>query len=326
MRISLTSKKFWVTKLDGRLMKGKILNILRLEKGIVSGETLSAALGVSRVSIWKHIQKLSQLGYQIQTTPKGYRLKKSPDTPFSWEFPRREADIHYFDEVSSTMEMAKKLAHKRCPNFTVVIAGCQKKGRGRLDRAWMSDPGGLYFTVVLRPQIPMMLSSRLNFLASITLARILRQAYEVDARVKWPNDILVNDRKISGMLTEVEAEADLVNFINIGIGINVNNDPSRSVAQASSLKKILGKQISKIKLLSRFLDEFESGMQQVDFDGIVAEWKKHTITLNRRVRIVTNQETSEGLAVDVDDNGALILKMDDGSLKKILYGDCFHQK
>ena len=307
-------------------MKGRILNILRLEKGIVSGQTLSASVGISRVSIWKHIQKLGQLGYQIQTTPKGYQLIKSPDIPFAWELPGRGANVHYFDEATSTMEIAKDLAHKGCPNFTVVIAGRQKKGRGRLHRDWISDPGGLYFTVVLRPRIPMVLSSRLNFLASTTLARILREAYGVEAKVKWPNDILVNDRKISGMLTEVEAEADRVTFMNIGIGINVNNDPSRLLAQASSLKKILGKQIARKELLSRFLDEFESGMQQVDFDGIVSEWKKFTVTLNRHVRIVTHQETSEGLAVDVDDNGALILKMDDGSLKKILYGDCFHQK
>jgi BirA family biotin operon repressor/biotin-[acetyl-CoA-carboxylase] ligase len=306
-------------------MKGKILNILRLEKGIVSGETLSASLGVSRVSIWKHIQKLSQLGYQIQTTPKGYQLLDCPDTPFSWEMPGREASVHYFDEVASTMEIAKDLAHKGCEDFTVVIAGRQKKGRGRLNRAWMSDPGGLYFTVVLRPQIPILFSTRVSFLASMTLARILREAYDVDAGVKWPNDILVNDCKISGMLTEMEAEADRVNFINIGIGINVNNDPSRSVAQACSLKEILGRQISRKELLSRFLDEFESRMQQVDFDSIVSEWKKNTITLNRPVRIVTNQETSEGIAVDVDDDGALILKTADGCLKKILYGDCFHQ-
>ncbi len=311
--------------MDGGLMKGKILNILRAEKGIVSGEILSASLGISRVSIWKHIQKLRQLGYQIQTTPKGYQLVNSPDIPFSWELPAREANVHYFDEVASTMEIAKDLAHKGCPDFTVVIADRQIKGRGRLDRAWVSDPGGLYFTVVLRPQIPIMLSSRVSFLASMTLAHILREGYDVDARVKWPNDILVNERKLSGMLTEMEAEAERVNFINIGIGINVNNDPSRSELQASSLKKLLGRQISRKELLSRFLDEFESRMQQVDFDRIVSEWKKYTITLNRHVRIVTNQETSEGIAVDVDDNGALILKLADGSLEKILYGDCFHQ-
>ncbi len=323
--ISLTSRDFLGNQIGWWLMKGKILSILRTEKGIVSGEILSASLGVSRVSIWKHIRKLSQLGYQIQASPKGYQLMSSPDIPFAWELPGRETNVHYFDKVASTMEIAKDLAHKGCSNFTVVIAGRQEKGRGRLDRAWMSDPGGLYFTIVLRPQIPIVLSSRVSFLASLTLARTLREGYEVDARLKWPNDILVNERKISGMLTEMEAEADRVSFINIGIGINVNNDPSGSVAQASSLIKILGKPISRKALLSRFLDEFESRMQQADFDGIVSEWKKNTVTLNRNVRIVTNRETTEGIAVDVDDNGALILKLADGSQKKILYGDCFHQ-
>lgn len=159
----------------------------------------------------------------------------------------------------------------------------------------------------------------------MTLARALREMFDIDARVKWPNDILVNDYKIAGMLLEIEAEADRVHFLNIGIGININNDPSRSEPRASSLKKILGRQISRNNLLTRFLDDFESQMQQADLDDVVSEWKKYTVTLNRRVRIVTTQETSEGIAVDLDDNGALILKMEDGSLKKILYGDCFHQ-
>ena len=216
------------------------------------------------------------------------------------------------------------LAQKGCTDFTVVIAGRQKKGRGRLKRVWISDAGGLYFTLVLRPRLPIVLSARVSFLASLTLARVLREWCQIDAKVKWPNDILVQERKISGMLTEMEAEADQVNFINIGIGINVNNDTPRSELQASSIKKILGKSISRKELLARFLDDLESRMQQFDIDGVVSEWKQYTLTLNRRVRIVTNRETSEGLAVDVDDNGALVLELDDGTRKKILYGDCFH--
>jgi BirA family biotin operon repressor/biotin-[acetyl-CoA-carboxylase] ligase len=305
-------------------MKAEILKLLRGHSDVVSGESLSSELGISRVSIWKHIQKLNQVGYRIQSGPNGYRLGHSPDTPFPWEFPGREQQIHYFDETSSTMEIAKDLAQKGCPDFTVVIAGRQKKGRGRLKRVWISDDGGLYFTLVLRPRLPIVLSARVSFLASLTLARVLQQWCKIDAKVKWPNDILVQERKISGMLTELEAEADQVNFINIGIGINVNNDPSRSEPQASSIKKILGKSVSRRELLARFLDELETRMQQADLEGVVSEWKKYTVTLNRKVRIVTNQETSEGLAVDVDDNGALVLELDDGSLKKILYGDCFH--
>ncbi len=305
-------------------MKAEILKLLRGHADVVSGESLSSELGISRVSIWKHIQKLNQVGYRIQSGPNGYRLEHSPDTPFPWEFPGREQQIHYFDETSSTMEIAKDLAQKGCPDFTVVIAGRQKKGRGRLKRVWISDDGGLYFTLVLRPRLPIVLSARVSFLASLTLARVLQQWCKIDAKVKWPNDILVQEHKISGMLTELEAEADQVNFINIGIGINVNNDPSPSEPQASSIKKILGTSVSRRELLARFLDKLETRMQQADLDGIVREWKKYTLTLNRRVRIVTNRETSEGLAVDVDENGALVLELDDGSLKKILYGDCFH--
>jgi BirA family biotin operon repressor/biotin-[acetyl-CoA-carboxylase] ligase len=306
-------------------MKAKILKLLRAQKDVVSGEVLSSALGISRVSIWKHIQKLRQVGYQIQTGPKGYQLEHSPDIPFAWEFSGRESKIHYFDEVTSTMQIAKDLAHKGCPDFTVVIAGHQKKGRGRLNRIWISDVGGLYFTLVLRPRIPVALSSRVSFLASMTLAHVLRKLGGLNAKLKWPNDILVDERKVSGMLTEMEAEADQVNFINIGIGINVNNEPVRSELQAASLKELLGRPVSRRDLLDQFLNEFEARMRQADFDRVVSEWKKYTITLNRHVRIVTTQETSEGLAVDVDESGALILKTADGSLKKILYGDCFHQ-
>jgi BirA family biotin operon repressor/biotin-[acetyl-CoA-carboxylase] ligase len=149
--------------------------------------------------------------------------------------------------------------------------------------------------------------------------------YQIEAAVKWPNDILVNERKLSGMLSELEAEADRVFFINIGMGINVNNDPTGVEPRATSLKKLMGREISRIRLLSRFLDEFEDRLKSVDFENVILEWKKYAVTLQRQVRIVTQREVSEGLAVDVDENGALIVKLADGSLKKILYGDCFHQ-
>lgn len=306
-------------------MKGKILTELRSRKEIVSGEYLSSTLGISRVSVWKHIHKLQELGYNILATTNGYQLIDSPDTPYSWEFPGREARNHYFPELPSTMDTAKDLARKNCPDFTVVIAGRQTEGRGRLSRRWLSDDGGLYFTLVLRPEIPVPISSRVNFLASLTLAQLLREMYQIEAAVKWPNDILVDDRKISGMLSELEAEADRVFFINIGMGINVNNDPTGIEPGAISLKKLLGREISRTRLLAGFLDKFENRLKNADFDNAISEWKQYTVTLQRPVRIVTQREVTEGLAVDVDENGALILKLADGSLKKIIYGDCFHQ-
>ena len=306
-------------------MKARIIKILKDTKGIVSGQALSAQLGISRVSIWKHIQKLQALGYDILATAKGYRLKNSPDVPYPWEFPGRESRIIYHEELTSTMDAAKNLARKGCPDFTTVIAGRQVSGRGRLKREWLSDKGGLYFTMILRPDLPPVLSFKVSFLASLTLARILNEMFGVDVRLKWPNDLLVDERKISGMLSELEAEADRVAFINVGVGVNVNNDPSAIEPAAISLKAILGRKVSKKDILARYLDAFEQQMQTAALDRVIEEWKAYTVTLNREVRVVTNREVFTGKAVDVDDSGALILKCADGSLQKILYGDCFHR-
>jgi len=306
-------------------MKAHILKLLRAQNTNVSGEVLSSAMGISRVSVWKHIHKLQELGYDIMSSPSGYRLIDSPDIPFPWEFADRGFKIVYYPELPSTMDAARDLARKKCPDFTVVVAGRQTRGRGRLKRQWLSDDGGLYFTMVLRPDIPVLLSSRVNFLASLTLARVLRALFQIDAAVKWPNDILVAGLKISGMLSELEAESDRVLFINIGMGINVNNDPAVVEPGASSLKKITGREISKKMLLARFLDEFEKRLKRVEFENVISEWKKYTVTLNRQVKIVTHKEVSEGLAVDVEQDGALVLELADGSRKKIVYGDCFHQ-
>lgn len=306
-------------------MKGRILNILRTQTEVVSGETLSAHLGISRVSVWKHIKKLLEIGYDIESTSKGYLFISAPDALYPWEFGDKEPNIHYFDEVDSTMDIARDLARNQCPHFTVVIAGRQKKGRGRLERTWLSSQGGLYFTVVVRPEIPPVLSSRINFAASMILAKTLRSLFKIRAMVKWPNDILVEDGKISGLLSEMEAEMDRVNFINIGLGINVNNDPTPQEPMATSLKKILGREVSRKDLLKAFLDDFEHALNDLDLETVVSDWKRYTETLNRHVRIVTTREVWEGLAVDVDDNGALILQLTDGSTKKIIYGDCFHE-
>jgi len=304
-------------------MKAQILDTLKAEEGIVSGEKLSAELGVSRVSVWKHISRLRELGYKIAASPRGYQLTDPGDALFPWEFPDRESKIHYFPQVASTMDIARNLARKGCPDFTVVIAGQQKKGRGRLQRKWLSSEGGLYFTLVLRPEIPPVLSFRINFSASLTLARTLQRMFDINALVKWPNDILVDGKKITGMLSEMEAESERVSFINIGLGINVNNDPTSREPMAASLKKILGRDVSRKALLSEFLDDFEARMNSGNFDNIISEWKEYTMTLGRRVKVVTTNDVSEGIATDVDENGALMLELENGSVKKVIYGDCF---
>ncbi len=306
-------------------MKSQILNILNQNGEFVSGETLSKHLGVSRVAVWKHIQKLQACGYVIHSSPKGYRIVRSPDTPYPWEFPGRESRIHFLDTADSTMDIARELARKGCPDFTVVIAETQTSGRGRMDRNWYSPEGGLYFTLVIRPHIPPAMSPLVNFGTAFVLARTFQDFCGVDARVKWPNDILVNGRKVSGMLSEMEAAGDQVSFVNIGIGINMNNDLPPELPSATSIKSISGNTCSRKGFLSEFLDRLENRIHQPDPDSVIAEWKTCSATLGQQVRIVSRQGVTEGKAMDVDLNGALVVRTADGDLKKIFYGDCFHE-
>jgi BirA family biotin operon repressor/biotin-[acetyl-CoA-carboxylase] ligase len=305
--------------------KQNILKVLRQNPEVVSGATLSAMCGISRVAVWKHIQRLQALGYSIRPASNGYQLLGSPDIPYPWEIPGWESRLLYYPESPSTMDIAKDLARSGCPEYTVVVAGCQTSGRGRLSRKWVSEDGGLYFTMVLRPRLPTPWSCRPAFLASVTLARTVRELYGIACGVKWPNDILVDGRKLAGMLCEIEAEAERIAFLNIGIGINVNNDPSGIEPKATSITAISGTAVSRNELLARFLEAFERRMQTGDLEHVIPEWKEHSVTLNRPVKIVTHVEEARGLAVDVDNNGGLILKLADGSLKTVLYGDCFHQ-
>ena len=306
-------------------MKSNLLQLFNKNSEFVSGETLSKHLGISRVAIWKHIQRLQTCGYDIRSGPKGYRLIQSPDTPFAWEFPERESRIHYFDTADSTMDIARKLARKGCPEFTVVIAGIQTSGRGRMDRCWFSPQGGLYFTLVLKPLIPPAMTPLANFGAAVELTRTLQEFCGVDARVKWPNDILIHGKKVSGMLSEMEAAGDQVSFVNIGIGINMNNDLPPDLPFATTVKNISGTTVSRKAFLTAFLERLENRFQQGDLQTVIAEWKTCSATLGQQVRIVSHQGVTEGKAVDVDPTGALIVRTKEGALDKIYYGACIHK-
>ncbi len=304
-------------------MKGCILKRLKSENTVLSEKQLGKEFDISESSVQNYIHELQEAGYDISRSPAGYRLINAPDVLFPWEFEKREALIHYFPEVDSTMDVARKMAKDHCPHFTVVIADRQTKGRGRLKRKWISEKGGLYFTIVLRPDVPISMAHTVNFGASLSLARILQDHFALHARVKWPNDIFVDDKKISGLLSEMETDEDRIVFVNIGIGINVNNDPASEEPNATSLKSLLGKNVLRKTILSLFLDEFENSLIPSTIPAIMNQWKQYTMTLGRDVRIVTSRETTEGTAIDIDESGALLLKLHDGTIKKILYGDCF---
>lgn len=305
--------------------KQKIFNILNQAGSVVSGETLSAELGVSRVSVWKHIKGLVQSGTSIVSSPKGYCLARDPDSLLPWEFDARQDRIHYFQETGSTMDEALVLARGGCRDFSVVVAQRQTRGRGRMQRTWLSADGGLYFTVIVRPDIPMMLAGLVNLAAAIDMAELLRSRYQVDARLKWPNDILVDRYKICGVLSQMEAEGDQVAHMNIGIGLNVNNTPETEEPIAVSLKTLLGRPVPRREILTGFLDAFERRMSSFDPRAVIDKWKSCNVTLGQTVRVFTINASVEGTAVDLDAHGGLILRLADGTFQTVMVGDCFHR-
>ena len=305
--------------------KQHIIKILNLADHVISGETLSEALGISRVAVWKHIQALVQSGVPIVASSKGYQLENDPDNLQPWAFSARQKRIHYHPQTLSTMDDATELARQGCPNFTVVVADRQSQGRGRMQRDWLSGEGGLYFSVVVRPDIPMLLVGLINLAAAVDMAALLRSDYQIDAGVKWPNDILVGKHKICGILSQLEAEGEQVAYINIGIGLNVNNTAQTDEPVAVSMKSLLGRSVPRREILTGFLDRFEKRMAAFDSQKVLDQWKALNVTIGQRVRVFTIKDMIEGAAVDIDDHGGLIVRQADGAMKTVLVGDCFHR-
>ncbi|HBG20562.1 MAG TPA: biotin--[acetyl-CoA-carboxylase] ligase, partial [Desulfobulbaceae bacterium] len=200
----------------------------------------------------------------------------------------------------------------------------QTEGRGRMQRVWQSEEGGLYFSIVLRPSVIPKEGPLVNFAVALDLVLALEQCCGIAAQVKWPNDVLVDERKIAGILSQMEFEADQITFINIGVGLNLNNRPEVTDKPAVSALQLTGRRVNRAELLSTFLDYFEKRMATFSRSAVIEAWKARTVTLGRRVTIATVRDTYEGLAVDVDEDGGLILEMADGARRTVFYGDCFH--
>jgi BirA family biotin operon repressor/biotin-[acetyl-CoA-carboxylase] ligase len=314
--------------------------ILEILKGrsddFVSGEELSEQLDVSRTMVWKHVTSLRDCGYIIESiTGKGYRLKGMPDLLLPSEIKRDlktdfiGQQIHYFDELDSTSVKAREIAADS-PEGTIVIAEKQVGGKGRMGKKWHSPPGGIYISIILKPEIPPDHAHRLTLVSGVAVAEVLKEL-GVAAEIKWPNDILINEKKVCGTLTEIDAEMDAVNYVIVGIGIDANIElemlPSIAMLQVTSLLEETGGVVDRVAITQRFLERFEqyyATFMDAGFSQILRQWRAYSSTIGRRVKIVTKFRTIVGEAVGINHDGALIVELDDGSVEKEITGTCFH--
>jgi BirA family biotin operon repressor/biotin-[acetyl-CoA-carboxylase] ligase len=250
-------------------------------------------------------------------------IKKSLTTRFIG------ADIYIFDAIDSTNDYAHKLAKEGAKEGTIVLSESQTKGKGRLGRTWFSPPGAnIYLSVILRPQMPTSQITLITFASAIAVAKSIRDIANLDADIKWPNDILIRGKKVAGILSEMGAEKDKVKFAIVGIGINVNLDkkdiPLELIDKATSTKIESNSLIDRTNLICRVIENLEEWYNLFERKGIndiIKEWKSLAITIGRDVKVQSGNSFVEGRAVDIDENGALLIKDRNGVIQKVLSGD-----
>ncbi|RMW40670.1 MAG: biotin--[acetyl-CoA-carboxylase] ligase [Candidatus Nitrosopelagicus sp.] len=304
----------------------------------LSGEDLSDVLKISRVAVWKHIKKIQSLGYKIESKQKlGYRLISETEKLLPWEITKDLKTktvgkrVYYFEEIDSTQNFAEQIALDEKENGTIVIAGKQTAGKGRLDRKWTSPKGGIWFSLIIHPKFDVSTSTLVPIAGAVALAKAIKNTLNIDVSVKWPNDITLNGKKVAGMLVDASFQANNIDYLILGIGINFDIDAKKIEKRLSKSANFYGVNSLRKKddntppkiLLKEFLVQFEKISIQLNKGEkakIVKEWTKKADKIGKKISINTSDGKISGVAQGIDNDGALKLKTSKG-MKKIFVGD-----
>lgn len=303
-------------------MKEEILRLLRSADGYISGQELCNRFGVSRTAVWKAINKLKEAGYEIEAQQnKGYRLMAAPDLMTEAEIKSLmhtewvAKEVLYFDTIDSTNTKAQELAEKGYPSGTLVVADKQESGKGRRGRSWVSPSGtGIFMTLMIKPDINPNNASMLTLVAALAVAKAITSVTGEEAMIKWPNDIVVNSKKVCGILTEMNAQFDYINHIVVGIGINVHNEsfPEEISQMASSLMiEAGGKRFHRAQIIAETMSYFEqyydTFLKTQDLSALVREYDELLVNRNKSVRVLDPKEPFDGKAMGITPKGELIV-------------------
>jgi BirA family transcriptional regulator, biotin operon repressor / biotin---[acetyl-CoA-carboxylase] ligase len=319
----------------------KILSALRANPGGVSGAELAEQLGISRAAVWSRIEELRKVGFDIEAGPhSGYRIVGEPDALLADDLLARLAgtlapprvigrDIRVFEETTSTNDVIEKLARDGVKEGVVVFAESQTKGRGRLGRKWISpERKGLWFSVLLRPDLRPQETTQLTVASATALRRAIQSETGLKPEIKWPNDLLIGGRKVAGILTELSAELDRVKHVILGIGVDVNLSaaelPTELKKTATSLKIESGRTISRAALAAAALRELDANYARIcagKFTEVADEWEQNCTTIGKDVTVQIGDRKIRGRAESLDDAGALLLRTEHGRLEAITGGD-----
>lgn len=314
--------------------RDKILSLFRSHPAaFISGQEISQTLNISRAAVWKQVELLREQGFEIEAQrSKGYRLLDGPDLLLASEIERGlqcrylGSPLICLPEIDSTNARARLLAEEAAAEGTVIIADRQSAGKGRLGRRWESPSAvNLYCSILLRPQIPVQQAPQLTFLSAVAVVETLNQLYQLPAKVKWPNDVLVGGKKIAGLLNEMNAETEQIHFVILGVGVNLNMTaeqfPQELNYPATSVLLATGEKVDRVEFIRAFLqriDSYYAEFLENGFAPIRRRWEAHCDLMNVRVQI---DQGLQGTVVGLDTDGALRLQLDNGSVERIMAGD-----
>lgn len=317
------------------MTKMDILAALREREDYVSGQELCERLQVSRTAVWKKIKQLQEEGYEIEAVPnRGYRIVACPDTIAAEEV---ESRLHtgrmghpvvYYEEVTSTNQVIKKLAEEGAMEGTLVTADKQNQGKGRAGRVWTSQSGAnIAMSLLLRPKISPDRISMVTLVMGLAVACACRELYGMDVGIKWPNDVVVNGKKICGILTEMSTELMAVNYVVIGTGINVNETefPEEIREKATSLRLELGRKMNRAELMACCMKYFETFYDQFleagDLSPLREQYNELLLNRNRGVRVLEPGKEYTGVARGINQKGELLVEKEDGSRMAVYAGE-----
>ena len=312
----------------------RIVAWLRASTAPLSGEELARRLGCSRAAVWKQIGALRRLGYRIEARrAHGYALAAAPDrlgpAELAPHLAGRWRDIRWLAETDSTQRVARELARAGAPEGTVVIAEAQTAGRGRLGRTWHSPRGvNLYCSIVLRPPLSPAAVPQVALVAGVAAAAALAETPGLAPRLKWPNDVLIDGRKVAGILTEMEAEVERVHHVILGIGVNLNAPraafPPELRERATSLFLATGRRVDRAAVTGRLLAALEARYGRFlegGFEAVRAEWESYSCLTGTDVRVASAEGEMAGRVLGLDADGALMLARPDGTSTRIVAGE-----
>ncbi len=316
-------------------MKTEILRMLREKDGYVSGQQLCEELGVSRTAVWKVINQLKEEGYQIEAVRnKGYHIAEVPDllskdevqslTGTRWA----GTNVVYYEETDSTNIRAKALAEEGAGHGTLVIADRQNAGKGRRGRGWVSPKGeNIYMSILLRPEFEPAKAPMLTLVMAYSVTQALRMREEINAKIKWPNDIVLHKKKICGILTEMSAEIDYINHVVIGVGINTNMDhiEEELADKATSLRIEEGRKIRRAELIAEVMERFEANYERFVIDGnlsgIKEKYNEMLVNQDRDVRVLEPGNEYDAHALGINETGELLVRKEDGTVDAVFAGE-----